>query len=136
MRRIAAILALCVLPSTANAVSEESLRIYSNICFNVEAGDALGVRIGVIQLGNAPYAFLQWSEGYPEENPKMSEVSATDFKHGKLVFSVLRDKDLITFRGTMTAKSLTGSFSPKWPGDPKVFHLRRVAPQQKFPDCV
>jgi hypothetical protein len=135
MRRIAAILALCLLPNISHAASEDRVRLYSNICYQVEAGDALGVRIGVIQLGNAPYAFLQWSEGYPEKNPKMSEASVPDFKHGKLVFSFLRDKDLTIFRGTMTAKGLTGSLSPKWPGDPKVFHLRRVPLQARFPDC-
>ena len=135
MRRIATTLALCVLPSTLNAASEQSLRIYSNICYHVEAGDALGVRIGVVQLGNAPYAFLQWSEGYPEENPKMSVASVPDFKQGKLVFSFLRDKDLTTFRGTITAKGLTGSLSPKWPGDPKVYRLRRVPLQARFHDC-
>jgi hypothetical protein len=135
MRRIAVILALCVLPGISNAASEESLRIYSDICYNVEGGDALGVRIGVMKLSNATYAFLQWSEGYPEEKPQMSEVSAPDLDHGKLVFSVPRGDELTTFRGTMTAKALTGTFSPKWPGDTKVFHLRRVPVQQKFFDC-
>ena len=134
MRRFAIVLAFCVFPATA-AVSEDDIKVYSNICYNVEGGDALGVRIGIIELSNAPYAFLQWSEGYPEETPQMSVVSGPDLKRGKLVFSVMRGKEVATFSGTMTAKDLTGAFSPKWPGDPKVFRLRRVPARQKFPEC-
>ena len=137
MRRIIAILALCVLPATSHAAPEESFRLYSDICYHAEGGDALGVRIGVIKLTEASYAFLQWSVGYPEEKPQMTVVSASDLKHGKLVFSVQRDGKPTTFRGTITAKALTGTFSPAYEDDPKPFRLRRVPPQRKgFPDCV
>ncbi|HKU64419.1 MAG TPA: hypothetical protein VJQ06_05125 [Rhizomicrobium sp.] len=137
MRRIIAILALCIFPVTSNAAPEESFRLYSDICFNEEGGDALGVRIGVIKFTEASYAFLQWSSGYPEQKPQMSVVSDPDLKRGKLVFSVQRDGEPTTFRGTITAKALTGAFSPAYPGDPKVFHLRRVPPLRKgFPNCV
>jgi len=136
MRRSAAILALCVLPNTSNAAPEESFRLYSDVCYNVEGGDALGVRIGVIKLKEASYAFLQWSVGYPEEKPEMNVVSGPDLKRGKLVFSVLVDGEPATFRGTITAKALTGQFSPARPGDPKMFRLRRVPPQKGLPDCV
>lgn len=136
-RTVVVVLALCALPTTSNAASEESFRLYSDICYNAEGGDALGVRIGVIKLTEASYAFLQWSVGYPEEKPQMTEVSASDLKRGKLVFSVQRDGEPTTFRGTITAKALIGAFSPAYPGDPKVFHLRRVPPLQKgFPNCV
>lgn len=134
MRRLALVLALCGFPATA-AVSEDNLKVYSDICYNVEGGDALGTRIGVVTLSNATYAFLQLSEGYPDDKPQMSVVSDVDLKKGKLVFSVMRDNAMTTFRGTMTAKALTGTFSPKWPGDPKVFQLRRVPARQKFADC-
>ncbi|HKX23292.1 MAG TPA: hypothetical protein VJM81_08470 [Rhizorhapis sp.] len=136
MRRIAAILVLCALTSASHAAPEESFRLYSDICYHVEGGDALGVRIGVIKLSNAPYAFIQWSVGYPEAKLQMTEVSAEDLKRGKLVFSFQRDDKPSTFRGTITAKALTGAFSPAYDDDPKMFRLRRVSPQQRFPECV
>lgn len=135
MRRIAAVLALCVLPGTSNAASEDSFKLYSDICYNVEGGDALGIRIGVVKLSEATYAFLQRSVGEPNKNPEMTQVSAEDLRHGKLVFSVPRFGELATFRGTITAKGLTGGFTPKLPGEPKTYRLRKVSPQQRFADC-
>ena len=136
MRRFAAILLFCLYPGMGNAAQEESLRIYSDICWNVEGGDALGLRIGLIRLNEGTYAFVQWSVGAPEEKPDMTKVSAEDLNNGKLVFSVLVDEKPAIFRGTLTDKMLSGTFSPARPGDPKVFRLRRVPPRYRLPDCV
>lgn len=62
MRRIIASLALYVL-SLAPVAAAETFSLYTDACYNVEGGDVLGFRIGILRLSDHPYVYFQQAEG-------------------------------------------------------------------------
>ncbi len=133
MRRLTAILMMNLLAgiSTTAAVAD-SFSIYSDVCYNVEGGDILGQRIGIIWLADAPYVFLQAAEG-DWAAPMVGKASADDLKRGKLVFAVSDGGKPLSFRGTITEKLINGQFEG-WFGDkgkPLAVNLKRVPVSQK-----
>jgi|SRR6185312_12685148 len=136
MRRIIAILPLYFLPSIS-ATAADNLSLYSDVCYNVEGGDILGYRMGIMRLSDATYVFLQAAEG-DWAQPLIGKASASDLKQRKLVFTLANERKLLSFRGTITEKAVTGQFDGLFGphGKPLVVRLPRIAVSMKgAPNC-
>lgn len=137
MRSIVAILSLYFLSSISVATAADNLSLYSDVCYNVEGGDILGHRIGIIRLSDATYVFLQAAEG-DWAQPLIGKASAPDLKQRKLIFTLPDEGKPLSFRGTITEKAVTGQFDGLFGpnGKPLMVRLNRVAVSMKgAPNC-
>jgi hypothetical protein len=136
MRRFTAILTLYFM-SVIPVAAADSFSLYTDVCYNVEGGDLLGHRIGIIRLYDGAYVFLQVAEGNWAQ-PLIGRASAADLNRGRLVFSVFDEGRPLSFRGTITEKIVTGQFDG-WFGDkgkPLMVRLSRISVLKKdVPDC-
>jgi hypothetical protein len=141
MRRFS--LGLLFLASTAsgtvNAANPESggIRLYSDICYHVEAGDVLGTRIAILNLEDGPYVLYQEAQGDLGQ-AQIVRVDRKDIANSKLIFSIQDDGKSETFRGSITAERITGRFDDNRTGvlGNAIFKLNRVMlPHRGFPDC-
>lgn len=112
MRGAIAALMLCLFAGVAQAAAVEpsAFALYSNVCFHQEAGDLMGVRIGVLRLGDANYAFLQWAEGVLTE-PHVVTLQPGELRNDRLTFSTSIANKPVTFKGRVTDKLLSGTLS-------------------------
>jgi hypothetical protein len=137
MRRIIVVLALYLLPGIPGAAATDSLALYSDACWHVEAGDLLGTRIGVIRLSDDTYVFAQEAGG-DWNQPFIAKATAADLKHGRLTFTISDSGKPVSFHGTISEKMVTGQFDgwQDFNGKPLVVHLSRVPASKKgVPDC-
>jgi len=137
MRHLVTVLALCFFFGIPAAAVADNFALYSDACWHKEAGDLLGTRIGIVRLSDAPYVFLQ-AAGGDWNAPFIAKASAKDLKQGTLVFSISDGGKSVSFRGTITEKTVTGLFNG-WFGDkgkPLTVRLSRVPVAKKgAPDC-
>ena len=137
MRRITVLLSLYFLAITPVAAADDSFSLYSDACWHAQAGDLVGSRIGILRLSDAAYVFLQAAEG-DWNAPSVGKLSAADLKQGKLVFAVSDGGKPVSFRGTVTEKTIAGQFNG-WFGNngkPLVVQLSRTPASKKgVSDC-
>jgi hypothetical protein len=125
------------LPGIPIAAAADSLALYSDACWHVEAGDLLGTRIGVIRLSGDTYVFAQEAGG-DWNQPFIAKATAADLKRGRLTFTISDAGKPVSFHGTISEKIVTGQFDgwQDFSGKPLVVHLSRVPTSKKgVPDC-
>ena len=138
MRAITASLMLLMATGVSTpALAADNFSLYSDACYNVEGGDLLGHRVGILRLPDDVYVFVQVAEGVWTD-PFIAKASAADIKRGKLIFSFPDKEKRISFRGTIGDKSVIGRFDGwlDFKGKPLMVHLARMAASKKgAPNC-
>ena len=131
MRCIIALLTIYFVSAIPVAAAER-FSLYTDACYNVEGGDLLGYRIGILRLSDAPYVFFQEASG-DWSAPSVVKVSADELKRGKLTFTISNGGKPFGFRGTITEKAVTGRFDGLFDdkGKPLAVRLRRISPSIK-----
>lgn len=101
-----AVLAACA--SSPRAAEHKVTGLYSDMRYNAEGDDVLGVEIFLVQTESGYYAIYQSSEGEPAVPVVLpAEVSGTSVR-----FQIPADTDARgRFDGRVDAKGLTGTFS-------------------------
>jgi hypothetical protein len=122
----------CVFPAVCvpALAAPEVAAFYSNFCYNVEAGDVLGTRIGILNLSDATYVFFQEAEGIPVAPQVLT------LKFGAMAgpsFTLRVDKQRV-LRGTITDSVIDAHYITGY--DTSKLHLKRMTiPQKGFADC-
>ncbi len=93
---------------------------YSNLEFNEEGGDLLGMEVKIVPVGDHFQAAVLISEGEPESMTLVNVIVRGD----SVTFNV-PGKDGWKFSGRMTSKSLDGTVTYASGGVEKVVLLRR-----------
>jgi hypothetical protein len=135
-RLLAGTLTVCITSSPAAsgidapAGTQFDLRgaaVYSNMCYEPEAGDVDGLRVFVRPIEREPRIVAQYAEGgLPPLVAAPSHVVA-----GRLVFTVPGDVPEATFAGEVHSRYLVMHSG----ADAKRFRLRRVQSRRHIPNC-
>jgi hypothetical protein len=129
MRMIAVVAALLLAThsgSTAERASQvpRVAGIYSNLSFNSEGGDVLGIEILIVPSSRGYAVVFQSSEG----EPAVPVVVLANLVGNKLTFTLPSDSSYAgAFVGTITAEGMEGSFAEghKDPGGSPIIRLKR-----------
>jgi hypothetical protein len=119
------------------ASQDESVVVYSDLCYHSESGDVLGNRVVVMRFKEGDYVLFQTAEGEIGA-PQFGEAVITS-RSDEIVFKIkASEKVIATFNGRMSGQFLTGTFDKGWENrsGEKTFRLPRIVGRQRsFPEC-
>lgn len=110
----------CACATAADKPAAKVTGIFSNMTYNTEGGDVLGVEVFITYSRQGYFVVYQSSEG----EPSMPVVVPAKVTGAAISFDVPAAADPRGhFAGTIDAQELTGTFS----GNQEVVHLKRKA---------
>lgn len=102
------VLSCAVFVQASVAARELCLGTFSDLAFNKEGGDLLGVEVKIVETRTGKQAAVQFSEGEPGPL-QLAEVTC---EGNRVVLQIAAEKGSapITFKGTVRNNSLVGEF--------------------------
>src|SRR5262249_50674741 len=89
----------------AEPIPHEIALVYTNVCYNRQGGDLIGVEITLLRLPDGDKVVVRWAEGI-WENPVVADADV-DQQSGTLSFTT---PDQTSFSGKISGDRMAGKF--------------------------